>query len=203
MFMGPLEDMKPWKSQGIEGVHRFLRKVWREFVGDDGLPEKVASEAPESRETTRLLHETIKKVTNDYENIRFNTALSQLMIFMNHLGKEESIGLESARAIVRLLAPLAPHLAEEAWHKLGGTESVAHAGWPEHDESLLVTDEVSIGLLVNGKARGEVTISKSADQEAALEAARRNERVAAHLEGKEIVKVVYVPGKILNVVVRG
>jgi leucyl-tRNA synthetase len=204
MFMGPLEDMKPWKSQGIEGVHRFLRKVWREFVGGgDGLPEKISSEKPESKETTRLLHETIKKVTNDYDNIRFNTALSQLMIFMNHLSKEDSISLESARAIVRLLAPLAPHLAEEAWHKLGGKESVAHAGWPEHDESLLVTDEVNIGLLVNGKARGEVTLSKNADQDAALAAARGNAKVAAHLEGKEIVKVVYVPGKILNLVVRG
>ncbi|MGC9452171.1 MAG: leucine--tRNA ligase [Oceanipulchritudo sp.] len=204
MFMGPLEDMKPWNSQGIEGVHRFLRKVWREFVGfGNGLPEKIASEEPESRETTRLLHETIRKVTNDYENIRFNTALSQLMIFMNHLGKVKSLSLDSAKAFVRLLAPLAPHLAEEAWAKLGEAPSVARAGWPQWDESVLQTDEVTIGLLVNGKARGETSVRKDADQEAALEAARRNPKVAAHLEGKEIVKVVYVPGKILNVVVRG
>ena len=204
MFMGPLEDMKPWNSKGIEGVHRFLKRVWREFVGSgEDLPPKVACGEAESKELTRLLHETIKKVTNDYENIRFNTALSQMMIFMNQLSREESISLESSRDFIRLLAPLAPHLAEEAWKRLGGEGSVAFAGWPEHDESLLVTDEVTIGLLVNGKARGEATISKTATEEEALAAARAHERVAHHLEGKEIVKVIYVPGKILNVVVRG
>jgi leucyl-tRNA synthetase len=204
MFMGPLEDTKPWNSQGIEGVHRFLRKVCRELVGSEEHPAtKIASEAPEAPETTRLLHETIKKVTNDYENIRFNTALSQLMIFMNHLSKAESLSVESAKAFVQLLAPLAPHLAEEAWHKLGGTGSVAFSGWPEYDESLLKTDEVKIGLLINGKPRGEATVSKTASQDEVLELAKADAKVAAHMEGKEIVKVIYVPGKILNVVLRG
>jgi leucyl-tRNA synthetase len=204
MFMGPLEDMKPWNSQGIEGVHRFLRKVWREMAGSgEGLPPKIASGKPEERETTRLLHETIRKVTEDYENIRFNTALSQLMIFMNHLGKVESLSLESAQAFVRLLAPLAPHLAEEAWARLGGKGSVALAGWPEYDPSLLVTDEVKIGLLVNGKPRGEAIVSKSATEEAVLKIARAHEKVGGYLEGKTFAKVIYVPGKILNVVVRG
>ena len=204
MFMGPLEDMKPWNSKGIEGVHRFLRKVWRELVGSVEYPAaKLASGKAESPETTRLLHETIKKVSNDYENIRFNTALSQLMIFMNHLAKAESLSVESAKAFVRLLAPLAPHLAEEAWHKLGGEGSVSLAGWPTYDESLLKTDEVQIGLLVNGKPRGEATVSKSAREDEVLALARQDEKVAAHLEGKTIVKVIYVPGKILNVVLRG
>jgi leucyl-tRNA synthetase len=204
MFMGPLEDMKPWNSQGIEGVHRFLRRVCREFVGsEEGLPPKIASDKPESPEMTRVLHETIRKVTNDYDNIRFNTALSQLMIFMNQLSREESLNLDSARDFVRLLAPLAPHLAEEAWHKLGGEGSVAFAGWPEYDESILKTDEVQIGLLVNGKPRGEATVSKTATQEEVLAIANAHEKVAAHLADKEIIKVIYVPGKILNVVVRG
>ena len=126
-----------------------------------------------------------------------------MMIFMNQLGKEERISLASARDFVRLLAPLAPHLAEEAWARLGGEAPVAKAGWPEYDESLLKSDEVKIGLLVNGKARGEALIHKTATQDAAMEAARADAKVAAHLEGKEIVKVIYVPGKILNVVVRG
>jgi leucyl-tRNA synthetase len=204
MFMGPLEDKKPWNAHGIEGVHRFLRKVWREFVGsEDALPEKLASEEPESVEITRSLHETIKKVTNDYDNIRYNTALSAMMIFMNNLSKAPSLSKESAKSFAQLLAPLAPHLAEEVWAKLGGEGSVARATWPTWDESLLKTDDVKIGLLVNGKARGEATISKTADQATALAAAHSNERVAAHLAGKEIVKVIYVPGKILNVVVRG
>ena len=204
MFMGPLEDMKPWKSQGIEGVHRFLRKVCRELVGsgDEAAP-KIASTLPEVPETTRLLHETIKKVTEDYDNIRFNTALAQMMIFMNHLAKADSLSVEGAKDFVRLLAPLAPHLAEEAWHKLGGEGSVAFAGWPSYDPSLLVSDTVQIGLLINGKPRGEATVNKAASQEEALEEARKNPKVAAHLEGKEILKVVYVPGKILNLVLRG
>ncbi|MEX0332554.1 MAG: leucine--tRNA ligase [Puniceicoccaceae bacterium] len=200
MFMGPLEDKKPWNAQGIEGVHRFLRKVWREFVGS---PEKISADAKDSPALLRVLHETIKKVTNDYENIRYNTALSQMMIFMNQLAKEEQVSVDTARDFIRLLAPLAPHLAEEAWSKLGGTGSVVNAGWPEYDESLLKTDEVSIGLLVNGKARGETMIHKTATQDAAMEAAMANAKVAAHIEGKQIVKVIYVPGKILNVVVRG
>ncbi|MFO7726562.1 MAG: leucine--tRNA ligase [Oceanipulchritudo sp.] len=204
MFMGPLEDMKPWNSKGIEGVHRFLRKVWREFVGSgEGLPPKLASAAPESPETTRLLHETIRKVTDDYEAIRFNTALSQMMIFMNHLSRTDSLSLDSAKAFVRLLAPLAPHLAEEAWSKMGGSGTVSHAGWPSYDPSLLKTDEVKIGLLVNGKPRGEAMVSKSATEEDVLALAHSHEKVAAHLADKSVVKVIYVPGKILNVVVRG
>jgi leucyl-tRNA synthetase len=204
MFMGPLEDMKPWKSHGIEGVHRFLRKVWREFVGQgEGLPPKIAGAAPEAPETTRLLHETIRKVTADYDNIRFNTALAQMMIFMNHLSKADSLSLESARAFIRLLAPLAPHLAEEAWARLGGSGSVALAGWPAYDESLLKSETVTIGLLVNGRPRGEATVDKSATEQEVLAIAQTHEKAAAHLAGKEIVKVVYVPGKILNVVVRG
>ena len=203
MFMGPLEDKKPWNAQGIEGVHRFLKKVWREFIGfGDDLPEKLANPAAESAETTRLLHETIRKVTQDYENIRYNTALSQMMIFMNHVGKEASVSVETARCFAQLLAPLAPHLAEEVWSRLGGTGSVAFAAWPQWDESLLVTDSCSIGLLVKGKARGEVTISKTATQEEALAAAMGNERFKNFVEGKQILKVIYVPGKILNVVTR-
>jgi leucyl-tRNA synthetase len=152
---------------------------------------------------TRVLHETIRKVTADYDNIRFNTALSQLMIFMNQLNKEESLNVESAKDFARLLAPLAPHLAEEAWHKLGGEGSVAHAGWPSWNEDLLKTDEVQIGILVNGKPRGEAKVSKTATQDEVLALAQGHEKVSAHLTGKEIIKVIYVPGKILNVVVRG
>jgi leucyl-tRNA synthetase len=201
MFMGPLEDMKPWNSQGIEGVHRFLRKVWREFVGEgESLPTKIGSGEPEAGETTRLLHETIRKVTEDYDNIRFNTALSQLMIFMNHLGKAKSLSMESARAFIQLLAPLAPHLAEEAWARLGGKGSVVHSGWPTFDPALLQKDEVSIGILVSGKARGEALVSKEASQEEVLEIARQQEKVARFLEGQTIAKVIYVPGKILNLV---
>ena len=126
-----------------------------------------------------------------------------MMIFMNHLSKAWSLSVDSAKDFVRLLAPLAPHLGEEAWAKLGGTTSVAKSGWPTYDESLLKTDEVRIGILVNGKVRGEAMLSKSDNQETALAAAQANEKVAPHIDGKQVVKVIYVPGKILNIVVRG
>jgi leucyl-tRNA synthetase len=203
MFMGPLEDKKPWNSQGIEGVYRFLRKVAREFIGTEEAPaEKITAEQEESAELRRVLHETIKKVTEDYENLRFNTALSQMMIFMNALGKEPHLSLASAKAFIRLLAPLAPHLAEEVWKQLGGEGSIVHAGWPDYDPELLKSETVKIGLLVNGKARGGASVSKEATEEEVLEMARNDARVGPHIAGGTIIKVIYVPGKILNVVLK-
>lgn len=204
MFMGPLEDMKPWNSKGIEGVFRFLKKVWRELIGPGpDVPKKIQADHADNPETKRLLHETIKKVTGDYDGIRFNTALSQMMIFMNHVSRLDSLSLAAARDFMRLLAPLAPHLAEEGWHRLGGTGSICDAGWPTFDPAVLVDDEVKIGFLVNGKPRGEGAVPKEAAQEEVMAIAKADEKVAAHLEGKSIVKVIYVPGKILNIVVRG
>lgn len=204
MFMGPLEDMKPWNSQGIEGVYRFLKKVWRELIGPGpDLPEKVRLGHEDDAETTRLLHETIRKVTGDYEGIRFNTALSQMMIFMNHVSRVDQLSLDAARDFIRLLAPLAPHLAEEGWHRLGGSGSVCDGGWPTFDPELLVDNIIKIGFLVNGKPRGEGALAKDASEEEALELARKDPKVMAHLDGKSISKVIYVPGKILNIVARG
>lgn len=201
MFMGPLEDKKPWKSQGIEGTYRFLRKVWREFMGEDGKPsEKLTQENEDSKETDRIFHETVKKVTADYEAIRFNTAISQMMIFMNHASREPRLHIQKAKQFSQLLAPLAPHLAEELWERLGESPSVVHAPWPDWDESVLVVEEVKIGFLVNGKPRSEAMVGKEATQEDVLKIAKRDSRVASHLDGKTIRKVVFVPGKILNIV---
>ena len=204
MFMGPLEDKKPWNSQGIEGVHRFLKRVWREFVGAaETPPAKVSPDAAESEETVRLYHETVKKVTEGYETIRFNTVLSQLMIFLNHLNKQEAVRTGTALAFMKMLAPLAPHLAEEGHRKLSGAGSVVFAGWPAYDPEQLRSDRVKIGLLVNGKARGEAMVPAEAGQDEVLALAREHEKVGPYLQGKDIVKVIHVPGKILNVVVRG
>jgi leucyl-tRNA synthetase len=201
MFMGPLEDAKPWKSDGIEGPFRFLKKVWRELTGDTGaLSPKIHDSGEEQPETLKLLHQTIRKVTDDLEAIRYNTAISALMVLVNHLGKAETIHRETARATVQMLAPFAPHLAEELWSRLGGASSVAHAPWPTCDEQWLHTDEVAIGFLVNGKPRGEALVSKTATEEEVLALARAQPKVAAHLEGKTLRKIVYVPGKILNIV---
>ncbi|MCH8473607.1 MAG: leucine--tRNA ligase [Opitutales bacterium] len=204
MFLGPLEQMKPWNTKGIEGVSRFLKKLWREVVGADGALAGKLHEGPEKdAETSRLLHQTIAKVTEDIENLRLNTALSQLMILVNHLGRKNEVSRETACDLVRLVAPLAPHVGEELWARLGGEGSVVYAGWPVFDESKVKTDEVKIVFQINGKYRGEAMVDKTADKDAVLAIAREQPRVAQHLEGKELVKVIFVPGRILNLVVKG
>ncbi len=202
MFLGPLEAMKPWSSHGIEGIHRFLKRVWKELVGRDGQPqEKLKGNHSDDDETTRLVHQTIQKVTEDMEGLRFNTAISQLMILLNHIQKLDSLSMETARILIRLMAPLAPHLAEELWRRLGGTPSIFAQEWPAFDPKVLVQDKVKIIFQVNGKLRGEAQVTKDADQATVEDLARSQPRLAAHLEGKTVRKVIYVPGRILNFVV--
>jgi leucyl-tRNA synthetase len=205
MFLGPLEAMKPWNARNIEGVHRFLQKVWRELIGQDGqVSPKVAAAgatAAESVELTKALHETIKKVGDDIEGLRFNTAISQMMIFSNTLQKAPTVSRGTARAFVQVLAPFAPHIAEELWARLGGQGSVMAATWPTYDPAKLVVSEVKLVFQVNGKHRGDQSVPVGITQEAALELAKANPKVAPFLEGKTIKRVVYVPNKILNIVV--
>jgi leucyl-tRNA synthetase len=204
MFLGPLEAMKPWNPRGIEGVHRFLQKIWRSLVGEDGdLHERVKADdtATEPTELTRSLHETIKKVTEDIEGLRFNTAISQMMIFANALAKTPAVKLSSAQAFVQLLAPFAPHVGEELWVRLGGTVSVQNAAWPKHDPNRLETQTQKVVVQVNGKRRGEIELPKGADETSALAAARENQAILPHLADKEPRRVIYVPGRILNIVV--
>ncbi len=202
MFLGPLEAMKPWSSHGIEGVHRFLRRIWRECVGEDGGPAAGLADGPEqSPETLRILHETIRKVTEDLEALRFNTAISQMMIFCNHIQKVDTMSIETARVLVQLIAPFAPHMAEELWKRLGGAPSVAFAPWPVFDPAKLVTQTVKLVIQVNGKMRGDVTIAPDAPEAEAVALAKASEKIASHLDGKTIRKIIYVPGRILNLVV--
>jgi leucyl-tRNA synthetase len=202
MFMGPLEDDKPWNTKGIEGITRFLRRLWREVIDADGkISAKISADAKESPAFHKVLHETIKKVTEDYEKGRYNTAISQMMIFMNALGKEEQVKTASIKDFLRLLSPIAPHITEELWARMGGTGSIVDAGWPVFDPTAVVENEVMLGILVNGKPRSEVKIAKSAPEAVALELAKADARAKTFLDGKTIRKVVYVPGKIINLVV--
>ena len=202
MFLGPLESMKPWSTHGIDGVYRFLRRVWRDFTDRAGkIHGKIQDNISDSSETERLLHETIKKVTQDIENLQFNTAISQMMILSNHLQKLETISLTTVKTFIQLLAPFAPHIAEELWQRVGEEPSIVNAPWPKHDESKLETDEVKIIFQVNGKMRGEALIPADAGENDVLAIAKENPRVAPHLEGKNLRKVIFVPGKILNIVV--
>ena len=201
MFLGPLEARKPWNSKGIGGINRFLGKVWREIVGKDGnLNPKICDEANESEETLSLLNQSIQKVTQDLDRLNFNTAISQLMILVNHLQTCETVSQSTAKCFVKLLAPLAPHICEELWERLGETPSVCYAPWPEVDASKLERSDVKIVFQVNGKFRGQASVSKTATEEEVLALAKEEPRVVAQIEGKTIRKVIFVPGKIINLV---
>ncbi len=199
MFLGPLEAVKPWNEKGIEGVNRFLRKAWREFSDDSKRTEGEETNA----ETLKLLHETIKKVTEDVENLRFNTAISQMMILNNHLQKTESYATDTAKTLLQLLAPFAPHVAEELWERLGGVPSIVNHPWPTFREELLVSDEILIVFQVNGKLRGEGNFPKDIEKDEIIAAAKAHPRVQTFIEGKELFREIYVPGKLVNLVAKG
>jgi leucyl-tRNA synthetase len=205
MFLGPLDAMKPWNPNGIEGVHRFLQKVWRECVGREGeVNAKISDSATDSAELVKLLHETIKKVGDDIEALRFNTAISQMMIFTNALQKAPQVSRGTVQAFLQVLAPFAPHLAEELWGRLAPADpetSLTRVPWPTFDPAKLAATEIKLVFQVNGKHRGDDLVPVGLAQDAAVVAARANPRVAPHLEGKIIKRVIYVPGKILNIVV--
>lgn len=201
MFLGPLEAMKPWNSRGIEGIARFLRKTWRLVVGENGqLNEKIDSTNTPDPETERVLHFTIKKVSEDYETLGFNTAISQMMVCANRLAKAESLPKASVESFIRLLAPLAPHIAEELWECLGHRGSISEAGWPDYDESKLLEDRIKIIFQVNGKYRDDSQLPADISKECAILAAKGSGRVQKFIEGKKIQKEIYIPGKIVNIV---
>ncbi len=202
MFLGPLDAMKPWNTKGIEGVHRFLKKVWRECLDETGAPNaRIAATGALTPETEKLRHETIKKVTEDFDALRFNTAISQLMIFTNALQKEPVLPREVLQDLLRLLAPLAPHIAEELWTRIGAEGSVAAAGWPVFDPAKLVATTIKIVIQVNGKHRGDVEVPANVTEAELTVLAPQNPKVAAHLSGKEIKRAIYVKGRLINFLV--
>ena len=212
MFMGPLEQMKPWSMKGVEGVYRFLARVWRLAMTEDQegnwqLSGAVADVEPTASQK-RVLHATIKKVTGDLATLSFNTAISQMMVCVNELTSAEKRPVSAIRTLLILLSPFAPHMAEELWEQLGkkfpGFEGSAHAQtWPTYDESLLVDNEVEIVLQINGKVRDKMVVPKDTARAQLESAARAHEKFAAQLGGKEVVKVIAVPGKLVNFVVKG
>jgi leucyl-tRNA synthetase len=200
-FLGPFDKDKPWSTSGIEGVHRFLDRLWRLIVTEDGQLQPL-SEDPLPEGLNRLLHKTIKKVEEDLEALSFNTAVSAMMILLNEI---YSAGLRPKKALkplVQILAPLAPHLCEELWERLGGTGFVSLAPWPKYDPAMVQDDTATIGVQVAGKTRGSIELSLTATEEQALAAANQVNAVKNALDGKTVVKVIYKPGKILNIIVK-
>lgn len=199
MFMGPLEQTKPWNSRGVSGVHRFLSRIWRLVAGDEGLSTTMVDGDPND-ETLRQLHRTIKKVTEDTEELRYNTAIAAMMEYVNFLYKLDTVPKSAVAPLVQMLAPYAPHTAEELWERLGNEPSVINAPWPSFEEKWLEDDSYELAVQVMGKLRGEITVPKDADEEAVVKLARANPKVEEHLTGKTIRRVIFVPGRILNFV---
>jgi leucyl-tRNA synthetase len=202
MFMGPLEKGAPWSTEGIQGVHRFLQKTWRTFVDEDapGEPVRELAGGPGSEDQQRLVAKTVDGVTRDCDALGFNTAISKLMVLLRDGGKDEPWTRGMAETFVLMLSPMAPHLAEELWRKLGHAESLAYEKWPEADPALLVEDTITLAVQVNGKRRDEIQVPADASKETIEAAALASEKVQKFLEGRAPKKVIVVPGRLVNLV---
>ena len=205
MYMGPLEAPKPWNMDSVSGMFRFLSRVWRMIV--DQQAEQLAlspslQEVAANQEQLRVLHKTIAAVTKDTESMSFNTAIARMMEFANYFTKETVRPRSIMRQFVLLLAPYAPHLAEELWSLLGGQSSLAYEPWPVHDETLLIESTVEIPVQVNGKLRAKIQAPAEADRDALEKLAASDEKVRAHVSGRQIVKTIIVPGRLVNFVIK-
>ena len=196
MFMGPIEAAKPWDEKGIEGSKKFIDRVWRVFIESDKVQNK------ENPNLEKEYNYTIKKVTEDYENMSFNTAIAQMMIFINAAFKEDVIPVKMVEGFIKVLNPIAPHVTEEIWNKLGHENTISYEKWPEYDESKIVDDKVNLAVQINGKLRDLIEINMDEEQEKVKEIVHKSEKVASYLEGHEIVKEIYVKNKIYNIVIK-
>lgn len=196
MFMGPLEAALPWSTNGLDGSRKWLDRVYRLFIEQDKLSDE------NDHSLDRVYHQTVKKVTDDFETLGFNTAISQMMIFINECYKAETVYKEYAFNFIKMLSCIAPHICEEMWQMLGHGSSIAYETWPTYDENMLVSETVEMGVQVNGKLRAKIQVTKDTDDEAVKEIAFEQENVKAHTEGKNIVKVIVVKNKIVNIVVK-
>jgi leucyl-tRNA synthetase len=197
MFMGPLEATKPWSMEGVQGIYRFLGRVWRLYC-DEESKLLVDDTVPEAK-LAKVLHQTIKKVGSDTEDLAFNTAISQMMIFVNELTAQDKRPRAILEPFVLLLAPYAPHLAEELWQKLGHDKTLVYEPWPQHDEALLIETTVQIVVQVNGKIRARLDVPSQMAKEELEKLALANTDVQSFLDGKQIKKVIVVPGKLVNI----
>ncbi|WP_284141489.1 leucine--tRNA ligase [Virgibacillus sp. LDC-1] len=199
MFMGPLDASVAWSTNGLDGARRFLDRIWRLFANEDGsLSEKIVDAQDSTME--KVYHETVKKVTEDYQNLHFNTGISQLMVFINEGYKSSKLPKYFVEGFVKLLSPIAPHIAEELWSRLGHTSSITYEQWPTYDSSKLVEDEVEVVIQVMGKVRSKMHVAKDISKEALEKKALEDETIQEWLDGKTIRKVIVVPGKLVNIV---
>ncbi len=202
MFMGPLESIKPWSMQGVEGVHRFFFFFWKLVINKDtGEIDDAVKQVQADEATLRLLNQTIKKVGDDIETFGFNTAISAMMIFVNHIAKLTVIPKEAVEKLVLILAPFAPHIAEELWERLGHSESLAYESWPTYDKALIQEKEIELAVQVNGKIKDKIIVPAGTDEEQIKQTALACEKVIAAIAGKQIRKVIVIKSSLVNIVV--
>jgi leucyl-tRNA synthetase len=205
LFMGPLEDGTEWETSGVAGTRRFLDRVWRVVVDrdTDELSAKIVDHDVDDKDLERALHSAIKKVSEAVDLLRFNTAIAEMMVFSNEATRADGVPRAWMEMFLRILAPFAPHVAEELWARLGHAESLAHADWPRHDEARLAVDVVTLAVQINGKLRGTIEVAVDVARDDAIAAAKADARVARFLEGKTLRREIYVPGRLVNLVVSG
>jgi leucyl-tRNA synthetase len=196
MFMGPLEVSKPWSNQGVEGARKFLTRVWTFFTEAENITEG------EGGELERIYHRSVKKITDDFEKLAFNTAISQMMIFINAVYKQGTCPKAYAEGFVKMLSCICPHIGEELWSILGHNDTIAYEPWPVYDEAKTIDDCIEMPVQINGKVRSVVSVPNNADKDTILSIVKSDEKVSSAMEGKTIVKEIVVPGKIINIVVK-
>ena len=201
MFLGPLEKAKPWSASGIQGSNRFIRRVWSMLVEENGNLSKKISDIEADNDLTRLIHQTIKKVTDDIEALRFNTAISQLMILVNEIKERDKYPKTAVEFLVLLMSPFTPHMCEELWEKLGYDDTLTYFNWPEYSEKLAKEELITIAVQINGKRRAEIEVAPGIDEESALALALEHENVKKYVDGNEIKKTVLVKDRLLSIVV--
>ena len=201
MFLGPLEKAKPWSASGIQGSNRFIRRVWSMLVEENGNLSKKISDIEADNDLTRLIHQTIKKVTDDIEALRFNTAISQLMILVNEIKERDKYPKTAVEFLVLLMSPFTPHMCEELWEKLGYDDTLTYSNWPEYSEKLAKEELITIAVQINGKRRAEIEVAPGIDEESALALALEHENVKKYVDGNEIKKTVLVKDRLLSIVV--
>ncbi|OMF54237.1 leucine--tRNA ligase [Paenibacillus sp. FSL R5-0490] len=200
MFMGPLEASIAWSTNGLDGSRRFLDRIWRLFVEETGELSPGIQDIDEGSSLEKVYHQTVKKVTEDYEGLRFNTAISQMMVFINEAYKADVLPKTFAEGFVKMLSPIAPHISEELWSKFGHDESIAYEAWPAFDEAKMVDDEVEIVIQINGKVKAKLMVPADAKKDLLEQIAMGDEKVKEQIDGKTVRKVIAVPGKLVNIV---
>jgi len=201
MFMGPLAQVKPWKTDGLEGTYRFLQRLWRLLISEEGGIEKNITEKEITPELNQLIHETIREVTEDLERLEFNTAIAKMMELLNEFYKLREIPKQAVKTFILLLAPFAPHIAEELWEKLGNAGTLAYEPWPTFDPKIAQKSMVNVAIQVNGKIRDKVDFPADISKEKLEKEALQLESIQKFLDGKKPKKVIVVPGRLVNILV--